>query len=296
MDLHQLKVFHAIAETGSFTQASRKLHLSQSTVSQHIRQLEHELDSRLFARVGKRVLITEAGKVLLGYCEKILSDLRNAQMAIHELNGLQRGNVRFGSGATTLIYQLPPVLMAFKSEYPEINLVVMTDTTEAILAAIRAQQLDLGLVMLPVTSPELEVTPLCEEELLVAVHRSHPLARKHSLTVRDVATLSFILYEKKTIMRKLIDDFFTDLGVRPQIAMVMENIEVIKSLVGAGLGASVLPEHAAGHRSRDAEVHLMRVRGHPLRRQLGLVSLKSAPRPNTVHKLTRAILAEMSRS
>src|SRR5256885_15069966 len=114
MDLHQLKVFHAIAETGSFTLASRKLRLSQSTVSQHIRQLERELDCELFARVGKRVLITEAGKVLLVYCDKILSDLRNAQMAMHELNGMQRGNLRFGSGATTLIYQLPPVLMAFK--------------------------------------------------------------------------------------------------------------------------------------------------------------------------------------
>ena len=295
MDLHQLKVFHAVAETVSFTQASRKLHLSQSTVSQHIRQLEQELACEMFARVGKRVLITEAGKVLLGYCDRILSDLRNAQMAMHELNGMQRGSLRFGSGATTLIYQLPPVLTAFKTKYPNIDLVVMTDTTEILLTAIKAQQLDLGLVMLPVTDPELKVTPLCEEELMIAIHRGHPLARKRSLTIRDVTTLSFILYEKKTVMRKLIDHFFANLGISPQIAMMMENIEAIKSLVGAGLGASVLPEHAATREARDAKVRLMRVEGHPLYRQLGLVSLTSKRLPNAVHELTKAIVTELGR-
>ena len=103
MDLHHLKVFHAAADTGGFTHASRALRLSQSTVSQHIRQLEDDLGCQLFMRVGKRVLLTEAGQLLREHCERILQDVKSAEMAIQDLNGLQRGKVRFGSGATTLI-------------------------------------------------------------------------------------------------------------------------------------------------------------------------------------------------
>lgn len=290
MDLHQLKVFQAVAEYGSFTVASRKIYLSQSTVSQHIKQLETELECELFSRVGKRIYITEAGKVLYSYCEKISNDLRNAQTAIHELNGMKRGVLRFGSGATTLIYQLPPVLKSFKSKHPQIELVVMTDTTEVLIDAIKAQHLDLALVMLPVSDTDLVVTPICEEEIMIAVHKEHPLARKQSLSIQDAASLSFILYEKKTIMRRLIDKFFNEIQIEPKITMVMENIEAIKSLVGAGLGASILPQHAVEHNLANQKVILKRVHRKPLYRKLGLVTLNGIQLPKVAQELSGTII------
>ena len=293
MDLHQLKVFYAAAKLGGFTRASQELHLSQSTISQHIKQLEDSLGSQLFMRVGKRVLLTDAGHLLRDHCERILQDVKNAEMAIRELSGLQRGKVRLGTGATTLIYQLPSVLESYQARYPNIELVIVSDTTDVMIRDVQAQRIDLGLVMLPVTGNDLQLTPLCEEELLIALPSRHPLARKTALTVNDLRELRFILYEKKTVMRSQIDNWFAALGVTPQLAMVMENIEAIKSLVGAGLGASVLPAHAIGNDALDRKVKMLRVQRHRLHRQLALVTLKSAFIPNAVSALSALILQEL---
>lgn len=295
MDLHQLKVFHSAVRAGGFTHASRELHLSQSTVSQHIKQLEDELNCQLFIRVGKRVLLTEAGQLLREHCEKIFQDVNNAKMAMQELAGLQRGKVRFGTGATTLIYQLPPVLEAYQTRFPNIELIVVSDITDNILRDVQAQRLDLGLVMLPVAERDLQLELLCEEELKIALPARHPLARKRALTVADLSQLRFILYEQKTVMRKLVDDFFASLGVTPHITMLMENIEAIKSLVGAGLGASVLPVPAIGKEAADRKVTLMRVENQILSRQLGLVTLRSNYVPTPVREMISMVRQEIKR-
>ena len=293
MDLHQLKVFYSAVSAGGFTHASRELRLSQSTVSQHIKQLEEELACQLFTRVGKRVLLTEAGQLLREHCEKIFQDVRSAKLSIRELAGMQRGKVRLGTGATTLIYQLPPVLESYQARFPNIELIVVSDITDNILRAVQSQRLDLGLVMLPVEERDLQVEPLCTEEVKIAVPSRHPLARKRTLSIADLGQLRFILYEQKTVMRRLIDNFFAELGVTPRIAMVMENIEAIKSLVGVGLGASVLPVHAVGNEAVDRKVRLMRVHKHPLQRQLGLVTLKSSYIPNAVREMSTMIREEL---
>jgi len=154
---------------------------------------------------------------------------------------------------------------------------------------VQAQRLDLGLVMLPVEERDLQVVPLYDEELKIALPMRHPLARKPALSVADVGGLRFILYARKTVMRRLIDGFFAELGVAPPIVMEMENIEAIKSLIGAGLGASVLPIHAIGNEAADKKVRLMRVKNHPLCRRLGLVTLKSGYISNAVRELSNLI-------
>jgi LysR family transcriptional regulator, cyn operon transcriptional activator len=293
MDLHQLKVFYSAVKAGGFTHASRELHLSQSTISQHIKQLENELGCQLFSRVNKRVLLTEAGTLLRDHCERIFQDVKNAEMAIRELNGMQRGKVRFGVGSTTLIYQLPPVLEAYQAMYPNIELVIVSETTDVMIRDVQAQRLDLGLVMAPATGNDLQFAPLCQEELKIALPSRHPLTRKSSLTIQDLKELRFILFEQRTVMRRLIDNFFTRLEITPQIGMVMENIEAIKSLVGAGLGASVLPQHAVGNDVVDKKVRLMRVEKNRLYRQLGLLTLKSTFTPNAVRELYRLIFEQL---
>ncbi|HKX30294.1 MAG TPA: LysR family transcriptional regulator [Blastocatellia bacterium] len=293
MDLHQLKVFHSAVTAGGLTHAGREMRLSQSTISHHIKQLEEELACQLFLRVGKRVLLTEAGQLLREHCEKIFQDVQNAEMSIRELAGMQRGRVRFGTGATTLIYQLPPVLETYQARFPNIELIVVSDITDNILRDVKAQRLDMGLVMLPVEERDLQVVPLCDEELRIAISSSHPLAGKRTLSLAALGQLRFILYEQKTVMRRLIDNYFKELGVTPRVAMVMENIEAIKSLVGAGLGVSVLPIHAVGKRATDRKVSMMRVGNHPLYRQLGLVTLKSSYVPNAIRELSALIAEEL---
>jgi len=241
MDLHQLRVFQAAVKNGGFTRAGEELHLSQSTVSQHIKLLEEEFGGPLFLRVGKRVVVTEAGQLLLEHAERIFRDIKNAEMAIREINTLKRGTVRLGVGPTTLTYRLPRTLGNYMRRFPDIELVVLAGTTEFLLDSLQSQQLDLAIVMATTPRQGVNFALLGSEEMVVVLDRTHPLARKRALEPADLASLRFILYGRNTAMQNLIDRYFASLGVHPRITMEVENNEAIKSLVRAGLGASILP-------------------------------------------------------
>ena len=293
MDLHQLRVFQAAVKTGGFTRASEQLHLSQSTVSPHIKLLEEELGCPLFLRVGKRVQVTEAGRVLLQYAETIFRDLKNAEMAVREMNDLKRGTVRLGVGPTTLTHRLPHVLGDYARRFPDIELVVLAGTTEFLLDALRAQHLDLAVVMRTAPQPGIAVTLLGQEEMIIVVNRDHPLARRKTVEPADLASLRFILYEKNTAMQNLIDRFFESLGVTPRIAMEVENNEAVKSLVRIGLGASIMPLCAVAREPRNSALHVLRVRGKPLARELCLVSAGSEILPNAIRELAALLIGAL---
>ncbi len=294
MDLHQLRVFQAAVKTGGFTRAGEELHLSQSTVSQHIKLLEQDLGCPLFMRVGKRVLVTEAGKVLLQYAEKIFRDLKNAEIALREMNALKRGTVRLGVGPTTLIYRLPHVLRDYKRRFPDIELIVLAGTTEFLLDALRSQHLDLAIVMPTGPQPGLMLTPLGREEMVIVLNREHPLARQRTLGPEDLAALRFILYEKNTAMQNLIDRFFDSLGVAPVITMEVENNEAIKSLVRVGLGASILPLCAISKEPPGSALRILRVKDKPLMRELSLASADTEILPNAIRELASTLTAALS--
>jgi DNA-binding transcriptional LysR family regulator len=297
MDLHQLRVFQAAVKNGGFTRAGEALHLSQSTVSQHICQLEHELGCALFLRVGKRVVVSDAGKLLLQYTEKIFRDLKNAEMAVRELSAMKRGTVRLGVGPTTLTYRLPQVLADYKRRFPEIELIVLAGTTEFLLGAMQSENLDLAVVMQSDVPPKgLIITPLGSEELVVVLNQDHPLARKTALEPADLATLRFILYEKNTAMQSLIDRYFELLDIKPRITMEVENNEAIKSLVRAGLGASILPLCAVAQRTSSAHLRVLRVNGMPLLRHLQLVSVDAEILPNAIRELASTLVASLGRT
>ena len=294
MDLHQLKVFQAAIKSGGFTRAGEQLHLSQSTVSQHIKLLEEELGCSLFLRVGKRVLVTEAGNVLLQYAERIFRDVRNAEMAVREMNSLKRGTVRIGVGPTTLTYRLPPILRDYTRRLPQIELIVIAGTTEFLLDLIRSQHLDLAIVMSTAAQPGLRSTPLGREELVFVLNGKHPLARRRSLQPSDLTGLRFILYERGTAMQNLIEGYFESLGVTPRIAMEVENNEAIKSLVRAGLGASVLPLCAVSQEPADSHLRVLRVKGHPLMRELRMLSADVEILPKAIDTLATALISGLA--
>jgi len=290
MDLHQLRVFQAAVKSGGFTRASEQLHLSQSTVSQHIKLLEEELACPLFLRAGKRVLVTEAGRVLMQYAETIFRDLKNAEMAVREMNALKRGTVRLGVGPTTLTYRLPHVLGDYTRRFPDIELIVLAGTTEFLLEALRSQHLDLAVVMRTGPLPGLTVTPLGHEEMIVVVNREHPLARHKTVEPVDLASLRFILYGKHTAMQNVIDRYFELLGVTPRIAMEVKNNEAIKSLVRVGLGASIMPLCAVEQEPPSSALRVLRVKGKPLMRELCLVSAGADILPKAIRELAAALV------
>ena len=289
MDLQQLRVFREAAKSGGFTRASENLRLSQSTISLHIKQLEEELGSPLFLRSKKRVFLNEAGQLLLQYTDRIFQEIKNAEMAVQELNRLERGTIRLGSGGTTVTYLLPKILGAYQRRYPQIELVVVTGSSEELALAVHQQTLDLAVVMQPVLpSLAVEILPILREELVFVVSSSHPLASKQELDAEDVAGVPFISFLRGSAMQALLESHFNRAGVKPRVAMEMENIEAIKSLVRAGLGAAVLPNCSVAG-AHGAMLRPLRIRGLRMERDLALALPRSNALPIAIQKFTSRV-------
>jgi DNA-binding transcriptional LysR family regulator len=288
MDLHHLRVFRAAARTGSFTAAGRDLLLSQSTVSLHIKQLEEEFGCALFLRTKKRVYLSDAGRVLQQYAERTLAEVKNAELAVREYSTSQRGTIRLGVGATTLIYLFPGILSDYR--HPLIEILVVTGTTEVLLQGLLDHTIDLAVVMSPSAAlASVKSLPLMQEELVIVLDRAHALSRKNQITPQDLEALAFISHLRGTAMQILQQSYFDRLGVAPRVAMELENIEAIKSLVCIGMGAALLPLcSVVGAHGRG--LVYKKIRSFPMHRQLLLAVTDWRSHPPATRRLARRII------
>jgi DNA-binding transcriptional LysR family regulator len=272
MDLNPIHVrtLREIARHGSFSRAAESLRLSQPAVSLHVRQLEERCGTALLERVGKRAFTTPAGALLLEHAGRAFAELEAAQEALRRLCGVVAGRLRLGTGATASIHLLPPLLRQMRARYPEIELIVVTGNAPDIAAAISDNELDVGLVTLPVTGRQLLITPLRRDPLVAVSPPGQAWPGRGGLTAAELARHPLILYERGGTIRRVIDAWFRRGGARPRVVMELGNEEAIKKLVGAGLGVSVSPAMAV----RD-EVRAGALQARPLSpalvRRLGLV-------------------------
>lgn len=295
-DLHHLRVFQAVAATGSFTEAGRSLFLSQSTISLHVKQLEGELGCVLFIRGSRRVSLSPAGKVLLAYAERVLAEMKNAELAVREYSTTQRGTIRFGVGATTLIYMLPQVLRDYREKYAQIEIQVSTATTEVLLQGLLDQTLDLAIVMSPSAAlAQVETVPLVRERLVVVLPEASPLSAKPALLPRDLDGMPFISHLPGTAMRTVQQNYFDQMGINPRSAMEMENMEAIKSVVRAGMGVALLPDCCVAG-SAGKGLTGKRVRGFSMYRELLLACLHWEAQPPATRRLAQRIQRSCSGS
>src|SRR6266478_1895097 len=266
MDLRQLEMFLAVADNSSFTSAGRQLHVAQSAISRKIGLLEHELGERLFKRVNKRIFITPAGETFLRYARRIFQDLRNAALEISEFSRLEWGHLRIGAGMTACMYILPPVLEKFKALHPRIEVEIATGSTDAMLSKLRNNSIEIGVSILPIRGSDLEVVPLCEEEI-----PKHPL----------------IIFPREAHTRGVLEEFFREARIVPRILMETENVAMIKPLIRIDMGISIIPLHAVAEELKRKELHSLRIRDHRIVRQVGLVYLKSNHTPKILSELIR---------
>src|SRR5712664_1963824 len=166
VQLTHLVALQAVARHGSFSRAARELRLTQPAVSMQVRQLELALGLPLLERVGKRAFPTKAGELLLAHAGRALRELETGLEVVQQLRGIVAGRIRLGTSASFSIYLLPPALRRFRSRYPRTELVVVTGNAPEITRAVVANELDIGIVSLPVRERELAVTPLHRDELV----------------------------------------------------------------------------------------------------------------------------------
>lgn len=244
MDFHRLRVFYTVARRLSFSQAAEDLYTSQPNVSRHIAKLEAELGVSLFHRLGTRVALTDAGRTVYDYAQRMFELTEGLQRALNELKGLERGYLRLGAASTLGLYLLPPLVADFQEEHPGLEITLHLANTQAVVEQVLGNQVDLGFVEAPLTAPGVQLQPYAVDELVPIAAPAHPLATAPTVTPEDLARETLVLREEGSGTRQVVEEALTHWGVKPRRVLVINGCEGVKRAVAAGLGVSFISRHA----------------------------------------------------
>lgn len=276
--LDQLRILRAIASEGSFKKAADSLYVTQPAVSLQIQNLEKQLDVALFDRGGRKAQLTEAGHLLLSYCDRILSQCQEACRALDDLHNLKGGSLIVGASQTTGTYLMPRMIGLFRQKYPEVAVQLQVHSTRRTAWGVANGQVDLAIIggeLPPDLNELLQVVPYANDELALVLPPKHPLSRLPELTKEDLYRLGFVCLDAQSTTRKMVDQLLSrsklDVG-RVKIEMELNSFEAIKNAVQSGLGAAFLPVVSIERELASGTLHRPQVADLQVRRQLKLIS------------------------
>ena len=244
LKLRQLQYFLAVADSCQFTKAAHVMSVTQPTLSHQIAELEEQIGTPLFDRLGKTVRLTAAGELFRNYVATALKELTAGRAALDELGGLLRGSVRIGVIQSFSRTLLAPTLSAFILAHPSIRLHVEEMTAEDIERRLAEGLLDLGIAFAPARLKDTVVEPVLEERLLLVVARTHTLARTATIRMEQLAGVRMAMLNPDFTTRQIIDRYLHIAGCEPMIVCETNSIEVILGTVTGGALAALLPERA----------------------------------------------------
>ncbi len=243
MSDRRLQVFHTVAAELSFTRAAEILNMTQPAVTHQIRQLEEELNTRLFDRANNRISLTAAGEAVLTYASRIIALYGELNESVKSLTGDRSGLVTLGASTTIAEYMLPGMLGDFQQEFPDVQIRLRVANTDAVVSMVADNTIDLGVVEGQVDSQLLRIEECQQDELQVLMPSNHPLTQETAITPSQLVDHPFINREDGSGTRGVIERYFanhdTDVG---QLNRLFElgSTEAIKGLVQAGMGVSIV--------------------------------------------------------
>lgn len=244
MNLNLLRIFHAVAKFQSFTRAATELHLTQPGISKHIKELERQYGVRLFDRVGKRVLITQAGEILYRTTGDIFNALTETQMRLDALKGLASGTLSVGSSITIGSYILPELLVAFRDRYPDLELKLDIAPSRQVVERVLKYDVELGFIGHYEQDDRLVATPFLSDRMLLVVAARHAWgSKKKPLSLKQLVDQPFLLPRLGSGTRVSVDTMLEKAGVVLRNTIELGTTEGVKHAVAAGLGVSILSEH-----------------------------------------------------
>jgi DNA-binding transcriptional LysR family regulator len=276
MVLHQLKIFQAVAKNGGFNRASKDLHLSQPGISINIKKFEEELGIKLFERMGRSIRLTPAGRVVEEYATRVMGTLTEMRQEIEDMKGLEVGQLRCGAATTVGIYLLPKLLVHFKQRFPKVETHLSVESSAKIEDKILANELDLGFVGDSFgTSSRLETRLTFPDELVVIAPRQHQLTRISKVSAKKLQVLPLILGPEGSYTRKIIEKSLDAAAIQHRCVMEVENTEVIKAAVAAGLGISIISLARIQQEVKTGLLKPVKIPGLLIERQFKLVMVKN---------------------
>ena len=272
MELHQLRYFVAVAKEGSMTRAAASLFLAQPTLSIQIRKLEQEIGTKLFERLARNVVLTEAGTAFLEHAERALTELERGRERVEDVVGLRDGRVSLGVLPSVAAHLLPGVLAEFRAEHPGVTVnLVEHDVSREFEQLVQAGQLHMAVTRMPVTLAGLGARTLVREPIVVLVPPDHPLAGRPEVALHELADEGFVCMRSGYGLRELTDQLCAGAGFAPRVVIETGQLSIVHGMVRSGVGVALLPRLAA-----EGAEHAVPVSDPVARRELGVVWRRTA--------------------
>lgn len=287
LDLY--KVFCTVGKSESFSQAAKDMYMTQPAVSQAIRQLEKELEIRLFNRTPKGVTLTHDGLLLFEYANSALNLLRIGEEKMVESKNLMAGELRIGVGDTISRYFLLPYLEAFHNSYPQIKFKIFNGTTLELSALLKSGEVDIIICNFPLNDPALELRPCLEIQDIFVCGEKYKSRLTKPLTLTEVAAFPSILLEPKSISRKYVEDYLLTKGIKISPEFELGSHDLLLEFAKINLGiACVTKEFSQEYLTKGLVYEVPLVEEIP-QRNIGACSLKSVPLSSAATKFIEMI-------
>lgn len=266
LTFRQLQVFESVARQRSFTRAAQELHLSQPAVSMQIRQLESAVGLPLFEQLGKKIHLTEAGRVMLQFSRRVDGDLRETEEAIEELKGVEGGRLRIAV-ATTVNYFAARLLSRFCNRYPGVRVSLDVTNRQAVVRQLEENSVDVVLMGQPPGGLDVEAEPFMDNPLVVIAPPTHPLCGRRRIPLSALGRETFLIREPGSGTRSAMERFFADKDIAPRISVEMTSNEAIKQSVEAGLGLGLVSYHTVELERDAGRLKILDVQAFPIKRK-----------------------------
>jgi DNA-binding transcriptional LysR family regulator len=278
--LTQLEGLVAVARRGSVTRAAQDLRLTQPALTARLRALEREAGVTLVARRPRGMRLTEAGRLLLPYAERVIETAAQASRTMARVRGGEAGLLEIGAAPSVGTYVLPGALQRFREKHDAVRISVRTGHSEEVLEMVLREQVQVGLVR-ALRHPDLETTPLYEDELALVVNAGHPFARAAGVSVRELGEQQLVLFDRASSYHDLTSAFIQQAGVRPREVMELDSIDAAKRMVEHSLGVALLPRTSVTEEVAAGLLAVVPITdAAPLRRQMVAIRRADAGEPS----------------
>src|SRR3954470_6020896 len=269
MELHQLRYFVAVADTENFTRAAARSHVSQPSLSQQILKLESEVGHKLFHRLGRKAVLTEAGTAFLDRARKILFEVENAAKELSDHPGLGR-RITVGAVQTIMPYLIAPVIVESKKQNPNLAVDAREGFRDHLVRAVIEGEIDLAVIPLPLDEPRVAIEPLLTEPLLLVVGKQHPIAQRTEINMAELAAENFASLGTGSTLAEQIRVFFGDQKFEARVSYRCAQVATLKLFVTMGLAISILPQMTRQEDDRDT-LTFMRITGAQPTREIAVI-------------------------
>jgi DNA-binding transcriptional LysR family regulator len=293
MDIHQLRVFASVFKNKSFSKASKELHLTQPTISSHIRGLEEEFNCALFDRLGRTIIPTKEAEILYGHALEIIEKADTLKETIGRVKNEITGKLVIGASTIPGVYLMPPMMTVFQKKYPSISFQILISDSVEIVNSVLKQELLLGIVGAKLGNEQISYKPFVEDELIVI--SSPSLTKSNRITIKELIKFPMVLREEGSGTRRETEKILEDRGItfdNIKIAGIFGSTDAIKQAVKAGLGVSIISRFSVKDELKHGILKEIKLTDIQMRRKFYIVTHKKRTLPLAYSIFLKYIMAE----